>query len=184
MGASAIILAEDKLSANLLRRYAIKIGVHKRSIRICELPSGAGSGKQKVISQYANEVKRLRQSKISKCLFVHIDADNYEVHDDKQLLDQKLHDAGFNVREPQDRIAIIIPKRHTETWICCFVGKYSVNELEDYKSQFAQLPGREYHLTKLTAENLYERTRLNSDSAPQELPSVGAAVLELQRLEE
>ena len=55
-----VILCEDDMQMNFVRKYLMRREVDRRRIRINMAPSGRGAGSQYVIENYPVEVKALR----------------------------------------------------------------------------------------------------------------------------
>lgn len=177
--AMVVILAEDERSANFLRRYVIRaLHIDNRRLRQEISPSGQGDAKQWVLGRYPIEVKALRSKHAKTGLAVHLDADNETVTRRATQLADTLKNAGHDAREPNERISHAIPRRHTETWLCTLSGMV-VDEEQDCK-RHTLLPDFDA-ATAPAALKLYELTRANAAAPP--LPSLAAAVPELQRLE-
>lgn len=177
-----VILAEDLRSFTFLRHYAEKVCTFGRvRAKICT----SGSGEQYVRENYASQVRELRrvQQKIkSVALIVQVDADRGSVQAERQLLDSQLTIAGLTLRDSNERIAIVIPKRHTETWIHGLCGE-SVTEDQDCKSDGSL---RKFHDSRVkeAAQKLFDFTRNGAKSPPSNLPALAEAIPELQRLEQ
>jgi hypothetical protein len=177
--ARVIIIAEDELSANLLRNYALRaLDIDIRRVRQLIAPAGGGDAKRWILSQYPVETKELRRGLTHNCLIVHIDADTDTVATRQQELSEAMRIAGQLRRESDERISHVIPKRHTETWLCVLTGHH-VDEADDCKRR--RILSNPYTAVKPAAEALYASTRPSASPPP--LPSMISAVPELRRLE-
>lgn len=177
--AMVVILAEDERSANFLRRYAIRaLHIDNRRIRQEISPSGRGDAKQWVLGRYPIEVDALRNKHPKMGLVVHVDADTETVAKRATQLASTLKNAAQDAREPNERISHAIPRRQIETWLCALTG-VDVDEDEDCKGQ-RRLPDFDAVVPE-AAVALYDLTRVNAPLPP--LPSLAAAIPELQRLE-
>jgi hypothetical protein len=128
-----VILCEDLMHLNFVRRYLIHRGVQSRRIRVNMSPSGRGAGAQYVIENYPLEVKALRsRSYLRVGLVAVIDADTSSVEDRLRQLRTSLMQHGQPDRGATERIALLSPKRNVETWIFYLLGN-EANEEEDYK---------------------------------------------------
>ncbi|WP_233787188.1 hypothetical protein [Dulcicalothrix desertica] len=140
-------------------------------------PPSSQSGEQYVRTQYPVEVKAYRQNRnrVSIGLVVLIDADTSTPQERLDWLARTLADDEQQNRQPDEAIAIFVPKRNIETWIHYLQGE-SVNE-EDTYSKF---PNNEANC-KPSVENLAEQCRSQNilKEAP---PSLQLACGELQRL--
>ncbi len=175
--ANVTILAEDERSANFLRRYVdrtVKVGRFRPRIS----PSGGGDAKQWVLREYPKEVKELRRAHSRNCVVVHVDADvDQVVRRQQQLADALLHD-GQEPRKDGDCLSHVIPRRHTETWLCVLTG---IAADEDHDCKRHRLLGNPDAAIRPAVLALYQLTRPNAMN--QTLPSLVAAIPELQRIE-
>jgi hypothetical protein len=127
-----MILCEDLMHLNFVRRYLILHGVESRRIRGKVAPSGRGSGAQYVIANYPVEVKALRsRPHVRAGLLAVVDADTFSVEERFRQLEQSLGQPG---REDGERIGLLAPKRNLETWMFFLLGN-AVNEEDDYKKR-------------------------------------------------
>ena len=131
--ARVIVLAEDEQHQQFICHYLYRLPAdaaggrryEHHDIRRVIAPGGRGSAEQWVRRQYPAEVKefRRRSRRLRLALIVVIDADTGQVdHRDRQLR-QALQDAGLDVREADESIVHLIPRRNIETWILCLSGK-------------------------------------------------------------
>ncbi|NET62097.1 MAG: hypothetical protein F6K47_40095 [Symploca sp. SIO2E6] len=171
-----VILCEDRQQEVFARHFLTKRGF--RGLfrpKIC--PPGSQSGEQYVRAQYLREVKAYRQNRhrVSIGLVVLIDADKLTLPDRlNQLADILRKDSQPN-RQPDEAIAIFVPKRNIETWIHYLQGE-TVNEIQKY-AKFE----KDEASCKPDVENLAEQCR--SQNLPEDAPeSLQAACGELQRL--
>ena len=129
-GAQAVVLCEGLQDFVFLRRTLLELGYESRRIRPLMQPhNGKGSGEQYVRERYADEVRshRSRVARMKTVLIVHTDADSGTVQERYDSLDERLEAAGLSRRGAREAIAVLIPKRNTETWIHFFDG-LSVDE--------------------------------------------------------
>lgn len=155
---SLLILAEDELTYRFLRRYChLALGVGPSRIRsvFSRAVSGKGAGEKAVRDQYPAEVRALRSyngknASAAVRLVVHVDADNYTVFHRHDQLAQALRGVREPVRAANEMIAIVVPKRHTETWIHGLAGEASDEAFEE-----SDWEKRDYR-NKLPYKNLVE----------------------------
>ena len=127
-----VILCEDYMHLNFVRRYLVGCGIESRRIRGEVSPSGRGSGAQYVIENYPVEVKALRsRPHVRAGLLVVVDADTFPVEERFRQLERSLGQPG---RGDAERIGLLAPKRNIETWIFYLLGN-TVNEEDDYKKR-------------------------------------------------
>jgi hypothetical protein len=171
-----VILCEDRQQEVFARYFLNKRGFTGRfRANIC--PGGSQSGEQYVRTHYPKEVKAYRQKRnqVSIGLVVLIDADTGTLEARLNWLASVLDEDEQKKREPNEAIAIFVPKRNIETWIHYLQGK-TVNEEDAY----ARFKNNEA-VCKTAVEDLADRCY--SQSLPEDAPpSLQAACGELQRL--
>jgi len=169
-----VILCEDRQQECFVYRYLRHKGLSRHSIRVRKAPSGKGAAEQYVRREYPSEVMTLRaRSGSSAGLVAVIDADGLSVEDRLNQLAASLNDASQPPRQPQEPIALLIPKRNIETWIHHLLGQ-SVNEDDQYPKFFD-----EQRKCEPAARAFAERCPNNLDDAP---PSLQAGCVELVHL--
>lgn len=128
-----VVLAEDLNQASFAYRYLREKKHHPRTIRVRLPEKGRGAGEQYVRKKYPEEVREYRSRRYqSGLLVVLVDADMESVPEREHDLNTALETAGEDQREPEEAIALLIPKRHIETWILCLQGE-RVDEATDYR---------------------------------------------------
>lgn len=136
--AEVVILCEDLVSFNLLRRYVLRAFGKRTRIVNRVAPQGRGAGEKYVRNNFVKEVEALRRchraSLKSTVLLVHMDADVHAVRKAQQELAEELRRAKVAARDQAEPIAVVIPKRNIETWIHGLSGM-AVNENDDYSKQ-------------------------------------------------
>jgi len=124
--AQLIIVCEDLQQEVFARHFFLKRGFDRRKIRSAIHPKGKGSGEQGVRRQYPQEVRTYRRKHhyLAINLAVFIDADpNVTVRQRKAELDGALKADGQETRQPDEQIAVFVPKRNIETWIHYLMGE-------------------------------------------------------------
>jgi hypothetical protein len=166
-----VVLCEDRQHAVFAYRFLTKNKVHCRRIRLKVLASGQGSGEQYVREQYPIEVaeQRKRAARLNSALIVIQDCDVRTLEQRRATMEQSA------TRGPNDRIALLFPKRNIETWIHFLTDDEAVNEVDSYP----KLRGRESEchnaVDRLASKNEY---RLSTDVPP----SLRAACPEIRRI--
>jgi len=84
--------------------------------------------------------------------------------------------AGQPARKPTDAIALLVPKRHIETWILCLTGA-KVNETSDYSN----LDGIQERI-RLAAEHFFDWSRPGYKVTDRCIPSLQRAFPEFRRI--
>lgn len=172
-----VILCEDLQQEVFARQFFIRRGFNRRRIQIIRNSNARGSAEQFVRTYYAREVRAYRSKSTyqSRALLVMIDADAYTVEQRLKQLDSALEANGQAKRQPNEKIAIFVPKRNIETWIHYLMGK-SVDEV----SAYSKFSGHE-RKCKSYVDQLVKKicpVGLPKDAPP----SLHAACEELQRI--
>ncbi len=171
-----VILCEGR-QQEVFARYFLKKRGFTGQLRTKICPPGSQAGEQYVRTQYPVEVKAYRQNRnrVAIGLVVLIDADTGTLAARLNWLASVLDEHEQKNREPNEAIAIFVPKRNIETWIHYLQGK-TVNEEDAY----ARFKNNEA-VCKKPVEDLADRCY--SQSLPEDAPpSLQAACGELQRL--
>ena len=171
-----VILCEDRQQEVFARLFLKKRGFTGLFRPIFCLP-GSECGSDYVRNQYPVEVKAYRQKKnrLAIGLVVLIDADTGTLAARLNWLASALDKDKQKNREPNEAIAIFVPKRNIETWIRYLQGE-TVNE----EAVYPKFKNNEA-VCKTAAEDLADRCY--SQSLPEDAPpSLQAACGELQRL--
>lgn len=179
--ANIVVLAEDQEQQNLIRRYLERRGHSVRSVRFVQLPAkvSGGSGEKYVRDNYPREVRACRSAlgrRVSALLIVMIDADSGTTERRAGQLADALNAASMAARDSHDPIAVLIPKRHVETWICALLGD-TVDEDTDYKS-----PAPTPKDIRNAAGKLYEWTRPGAEPPASAPPSLKSSVPEWRKI--
>jgi hypothetical protein len=136
-----------------------------------------------VIEHYAEELRehRRRAGKTRSVLVVVIDADTRAVTDRLTELANALEEANLEKRAADDPVALLIPKRHIETWILCLSGE-TVDQSTDYERTCREdeIDG---HFIRSAAMELFSWNRQNAVVPERCVPSLRMALPELKRLE-
>jgi hypothetical protein len=166
-----VVLCEDKQQSVFVRRFLIKCGESRHNIYIKYSPPGLGAGEQFVREQYATELAgyRRRATILNVALVVMRDCDTRSLGETRATLE------GAKRRRPNERVALLFPKRNIETWIHFLIDGGAVNETDPYP----KLRGRESDchaaVDRLAAKNEY---RLSADVPS----SLRAACPEIRRI--
>ena len=171
-----VILCED-LQQFVFARYFLKKRGFTGIVRAKICPEGSECGSDYVRKQYPVEVKAYRQNRnrVAIGLVVLIDADTGTLEARLNWLASALDKDKQKNREPNEAIAIFVPKRNIETWIHYLQGE-TVNE----EAVYPKFKNNEA-VCKTAVEDLADRCY--SQSLPEDAPpSLQAACGELQRL--
>ena len=181
--ANKIILAEDTIQQNLVRRYLERCG-HTGPFRLVPLPARGpgGSGEKYVRNQYPHQVQACRSSlgrRATALLIVIIDADMETTQRRSLQLSDALKTAGLNERRHGEPIVLLIPKRHVETWIRALLGN-QVDEVTDYTKApyLTPVPND----IKNAADELHQWTRPGTDPGPTSPASLTASIPEWRKI--
>lgn len=139
---SVYVLAEDKRHQSFVRRFLKRAGVGPRQMFFAPIPEGRGSGKQRVLDQFAGQVRlcRRRNSRASTSLIAIMDADQLSLDQCLRQLGERLSKRGEDrIDAGRDRVTRAIPKWSIETWISFLVAdenhRSSVTEEGSLKRQ-------------------------------------------------
>jgi hypothetical protein len=136
-----------------------------------ELSAGGNIGF--VLDEFPKELRafRSRQKKAESLLILMIDADQGEVDDRRKVLNERARQASLEPIQKDESVALLIPKRHIETWICALLGD-TVTEVDDCKRN--RPPTKEQ--VRQAAEQLYEWSRPNATPGSSCVPSLFVAL--------
>lgn len=170
------ILCEDLQHDYFVRHYFLDRGFRPHEIRIVRSSQGRGAGEQFVREHFPAEVQAYRQkaSHQSVALVVVIDADTQSVAQRINSLNQALRQNGQAERQPNDRIALFVPKRNIETWI-----HYPLHSIVDEETVYPKL-GKPSDC--LPAVRMYVQTICPSGLPNEAPPSLHVACQELARI--
>lgn len=170
------ILCEDLQQEVFVRHYFLQRGFDRREIRTEHAPQGRGAGEQFVRERFPLEVRdhRRRASYQSVALVVVIDADTQSVAQRINSLNQTLRQNGQAERQPDERIALFVPKRNIETWI-----HYPLHSMVDEETVYPKL-GKQSDC--IVVVRMYVQTICTSRLPDEAPPSLHAACQELARI--
>ena len=112
-----VLLCEDGQHEAFMRRVFVALGWDSRGIRVEKSPKGRGSAEQWVRARYADEVRKLRASAVTRALVVAIDEDVQGEGRREAQLAEALVEAGSTPRRDDEPVLHAIPARNIETWI-------------------------------------------------------------------
>ena len=179
--ANKIILVEDTVQQNLVRRYMEQCGHESRECRFVPLPARGpgGSGEKYVRDQYPHQVQACRSSlgrRATALLVVIVDADMETTQWRATQLSDSLQALGMQARGNDEPIAVLIPKRHVETWIRALLGN-CVDEVTDYTR-----PAPAAKEIRDAAGELHKWTRPGANPGPTSPASLNASIPEWQKI--
>jgi hypothetical protein len=173
-----VVLCEDRqqeiFALNFLNNRGFELDF--KNVQVNKSPKGRGSGERYVINNYPKEVRAFRRKNYrSGMLVVVIDADKATVTETLKELDNALIQNSLELRQPNEAIAIFIPKRNIETWIH-YLQSETVNEIDAY-SKF----NKNESICKPYVEQLANKCKkgILDENTP---PSLQVACGELQRI--
>ncbi|MBD2169331.1 hypothetical protein H6G04_33765 [Calothrix membranacea FACHB-236] len=174
-----VILCEDLQQQVFAYHFLKKRGfnIDPKNVTIRMSPKGKGSGEQFVRNRYPAEVKAYRSKNYrSGMLVVLIDADNETVQATLRELDNALIENSQQPRQPNEAIAIFVPKRNIETWIHYLQGENVDENAEKPYSKFLKNEAVCKPYVEALVNQCYQGLDAN---AP---PSLQAACGELKRI--
>ncbi len=155
--ARLIVLCEDNAQERFLG--GLEMGMGYRRVRLVRLPAGQGSGELHVRRNYAAEVRAHRSKRNAQpmlALITMLDADVVTTDHRHQQLAYELANDGQAPRQPEERIAILVPKRHVESWVK-FLETGVGDEAGRYDNNQFSLPQ-----CRVAGENLAEKRSANA----------------------
>ncbi len=130
-----VIVCEDDQQGTFARQFFQKRGMESRKIRVEKSPKGKGAGEHFVKKKAVTEIKTYRQKSSyghgGLAVAVIIDADNLSVQERYDEIQAELDRNELKPIQPDEKIAVFIPKRNIETWIH-FAKDKSTNETTGY----------------------------------------------------
>ena len=132
-----ILLCEDKAHESFAKRWLESAGVDTRRVQVKIAPAAAGSAEAYVAREFPKAVALFRAKANHQGglgLLVLVDADLRTVRDRCDQLNQCLLDAGHEGRRNNERICLLVPRRHIETWTRHANGEV-VDEVRDIKRE-------------------------------------------------
>lgn len=172
-----ILLCEDALHERLVKAY----------LRECDLPTQQPYLLSKVASRMAKggnigwvlqrfppelHACRRRSKKARTLLICMADADEFPVSDRRQHFNTRLKEEGYEEFAVDDPLlALLIPRRHVETWIRSLLGE-KMTEEEDCKSGLKL----DKEQLRRAASTLREWARPGAKPGPTCVPSLEAAL--------
>lgn len=173
----AVLLCEDQQHQRLVIAFLKQCGI-KNPGRILtskiasQLREGGNVGW--VMDEFPRELRAFRQRQQAKAetlLIVMIDADNGSVEERRRELNERAERAGLKPIGPKESVALLVPKRHIETWIRALLDD-TVTEDDDCKTK---TPTTKEGLRQ-AAQRLHEWSRANAVPGPNCVPSLAAAL--------
>jgi hypothetical protein len=173
-----ILLCEDATQERLARAYLKRCG-HTSQLRAIVASRTHGGNVGWVLDRFPAELYACRQrnKRAKTLLIVIIDADHFSVDDRRRELSNRLTSTGHEALGADDPVAVLIPKRNIETWVCVLLGA-NVTEEEDCKSRAS--PKKESILN--AAATLYAWSRQNASVAHHCVPSLKLALPEWRKI--
>ena len=134
-----VLLCEDSQHEAFSRRFLNGMGWNTRELRVEKSPSAGGSAEQWVRERFPIELKvyRQRRQRAASALIAMVDADLKAVQDRIKEFEEECISQQTPFRTDAEAVAIAVPKRNIETWIC-----YLNREKVDEETIYAKL-GRE-----------------------------------------
>jgi hypothetical protein len=130
-----ILLCEDDGHRRLAVAYMNRCRINRRVV-VEKVASRLqrGGNVDWVLREFPAELRACRQrhQRAKTLLVVVVDADNLTVDERRRQLNDRLEVAGYEELTANDPVALLIPRRHIETWIRSLLGE-EVTEDDDCK---------------------------------------------------
>lgn len=174
-----ILLCEDEEQERLAKQYMRQCDLDTERRVVSKVASRSGGNDSWVLNEFSKELDacRKRNTRTKTLLVVMIDADKFTVEDRSQQLSKRVKSAELEEISNNDPLALLIPKRNIETWICALLGE-TVDEQTDYKKK--KKPTRDDF--RKAAQMLYQWTRPKAALGKTCVPSLAAALPEWKKI--
>jgi len=129
-----VLVVEDTQQESLLRQALYTRGWTRHDMRVIKNPSGQGSGKAFVLSQFPLELRELRRGLRSSAILAMVDADQQTTAEVLAALKESVAESGQGPVATSEPVAQLVPRRNVETWIWYLQG-HLVTETDDYKNK-------------------------------------------------
>lgn len=181
-GLRVVAIVEDKRTQRLLHRLLPVLGF--RTLRWEVAPAGVGAAERWVLEKAVDEIKALRARPHQRLgLIVVRDGDNHGVATRKREVNARLADKDWPVRQPGERIVLLVPTWSVETWLLHLLGEPDVDESP--RSVGGQTWKERYeHRFQKTEGDAAKRAAAGWSARRPGLASLDDAALELERLDE
>ena len=178
-----IVLCEDEAHERLARAYLKRCNYrtappYLKTIVASRMQHGGNC--HWVLNEFPRQLHACRQrqrARASTLLIVMLDADGFSVVDRRQQLMAKVESDGLGHYRADEPAALLIPKRHVETWIRSLCGE-AVSEEENCKSGKALEKVDFQH----AAHTLFEWSRASATPGPTCVPSLIAAFADWKKI--
>jgi hypothetical protein len=111
-----LVYCEDSQQEAFIRRFLKMKNYPRNKIDVHKSPRGKGSAEQWVLNQFVNALNNYRKRKVDhKIVFIR-DADTLTLNDRIRQFESACRLAGIQPRQPNEKIALILPRRNIETW--------------------------------------------------------------------
>ncbi len=174
MSVRTVLLCEDAATDTFVRRFLRRRQFKPHDIITLPIPHGSQSGEQWVREKYPDQLKAIR-SRQNVFLIVVIDADTHTTQSRRSQLDDECRTQQVPVRNTEDPVIIIVPRRNIETWFAYLDG-ISVDETVDYSAYKSKDP-------RPFAEELYRMCHEDQKLRPPVPPSLDESCQEYRKLE-
>lgn len=168
-----VLLCEDDPQEQIVRRYLERARVRTSPPTFRPRNASreaAGGNVGWVLKEFPKErdaCRRRHAAYANTRLIVVIDADDHTVDERRRQLD---------VREGDDPVVVLIPKRHIETWIQSAMG-HAVNETDSYKH-----PTPDKHDIRAAGNRIYDWAHQSPEAGATCVDSLRRALPQFRRL--
>jgi hypothetical protein len=177
-----VLLCEDDEHRRLAVTYMNRCGINTSRVVVERVASRLQQGGNVgwVLDEFPRQMHACRQrhkAKANTLLIVMVDADMLEVAARRHQLNERLALAGYDGLSVNDPVALLIPRRHVETWIRALLGE-GVTEEDDCKAK--NRPTRDE--VRQAADTAYQWSRPNANAGPTCVPSLALALPEWRKI--
>lgn len=161
-----ILLCEDDAQRRLALAYMNRAGIRTGHVvdPLVASERCQGGNVDWVLREFPRQLHacRQRQHKAKTLIVVLVDADESTVEERRRQLEDGLDQPGYEKLAPGDPAALLIPRRHIETWLCSLLHM-TVSEEENCKGRKKKWEKEDF---RRAADTAYEWARENATPGP------------------
>lgn len=116
------VVCEDSQHEAFVRRVLAGLGHDRNKLRVTKSPHGRGAADAWVLAQIPRLLREYRARHRAYFIVVMMDADRVSAKERLRQLDEICQDQGVEPRRPDERVAVLLPKRNIETWLAYLDG--------------------------------------------------------------
>ena len=133
-----VLLCEDTQHETLVRRFLEREGWSTRRLRVERAPGGRGAAEQFVRQRFPDELAAYRSKRgtVEQALIVVLDGDRHGLGGREAQLNEACVSRGLSVRQPDERVIVLVPTWNVETWLAYLDGQ----TVDEGRADYPRLP--------------------------------------------